>query len=80
MSTIWGYNKHGLPRCFALHVPKDEEDNYLERARTEGWTNLVVDRKPQPALWEDSEILGLDSSEKDASPKKKGRRSKPSAQ
>ena len=74
--TIWGYNKHGLARCYALHVPPSEEKEYLERARKEGWTNLMVDRKPQPALWDDSEIPESASSESVKSVHKKKPRSK----
>ena len=43
--NIWGYHpKTKEPKCFALHVPPNEEKEYLARAKAEGWTGLVVDR------------------------------------
>ena len=51
--NIWGRDKEGKARLFALHVPPSEEKEFLERAKEEGWTNLLVDRKP--AVAEESE-------------------------
>jgi hypothetical protein len=62
--SIWGYNKWGEAKCFALYVAPEDETEYLERAKREGWTGLKVDRAPQPQLFSDPEIQESASSEK----------------
>ncbi len=70
MATIWGYNKHGLPRCFALNIPNSEVDEFVKKAEGEGWSGLVVDRNPQPSLFGEDDASA--SSEKDTSRSTKG--------
>lgn len=62
--SIWGYDKNGKARCFAIYVAPEDEAEYLARAKKEGWTGLKVDRSPQPQLFKDES----DSSEKQKSP------------
>lgn len=39
---IWGYDKDGVPRCYALAIPDDEVRSFMEKAKREGWTGLVT--------------------------------------
>jgi hypothetical protein len=75
MATIWGYNKNKLARCYALNIPNSEVEEFLKKARAEGWSGLVVDRKPQPTLWgEEAAKVVDDALASSAAPK--SRRSK----
>lgn len=38
---IWGYDPKGVARCYALHIPDDELDQFIAKAESEGWTGLV---------------------------------------
>jgi hypothetical protein len=53
--TIWGKNKWGEAKCFALYAPEEDIEDYLARAKKEGWTDLITDKKPQRSLWDDEE-------------------------
>lgn len=52
--SIWGTNRFGRTnQCFATYVPPSEVDEYIERAKKEGWKDLAVNKKPQPMLFGD---------------------------
>lgn len=62
--SIWGVNRFGRPnQCFATYVPPSEVNEYIARAEKEGWTELQVNKNPQPMLFgEDYETPESDSS------------------
>lgn len=61
--AIWGHNKYGEAKCFALYVEPSEMQEYLERAKAEGWTDLKSDLQAQPSLFDDPETPESDSSD-----------------
>lgn len=46
---LWGRDKNGVARCYALYVPNDEVKEYVARAKKEGWTDLVTSTRLKDA-------------------------------
>ena len=48
---IWGMDpKTDKPSCYALYVPDDEREEYLQRAKDAGWTGLIMEVKQPPRM------------------------------